>query len=303
MIKVAVLGSTGMLGSTLTTYLGNSKYEVIEFNREGIPVNVKNQAQKLDASTDFDGQSLSVTRKLDYVINCVGQIKQKINPESIESINSAEKINSEFPGVLNKFAEKNNIKVIQIGTDCVFSGRRGNYSETDGFDANDIYGKTKISGERKSQSAMTLRCSIIGFERSGSYSLLNWLISQPINATVPGYTNHFWNGLTTLQFAKIVSGIIDQDLFTAGVFHLVPDEYASKYELLRLIAGYFNREDLEIVPNENQIPVDRRLITQKEVENLRLWRAANYNVPPTISYMLEEFVDFLKENRIGKNEI
>jgi dTDP-4-dehydrorhamnose reductase len=303
MKKVAILGSTGMLGSTLTSYLGNSKYEIIEFNRKGISVNVDNQAEKLDATKDFDGQSLSVTEKLDFVINCIGQIKQKINPESIESINSAEKINSDFPGALNEFAEENSIKVIQIGTDCVFSGGRGNYSESDGFDANDIYGKTKISGERKSQSAMTLRCSIIGLERSGSYSLLNWLISQQMNASVPGYTNHFWNGLTTLQFAKIVSGIIDQDLFSAGVFHVIPDDYVSKYELLRQIAFYFNREDLEIVPNENQIPIDRRLVTQRKVENLRLWTSANYSAPPTISYMLEEFVDFLKENGIGKNEI
>ena len=303
MIRVAVLGSTGMLGSTLTRYLGNSKFEVIEFNREGLPIEVKNQAKKFDASKDFDSQSLSVTRDLDFVINCIGQIKQKINPENIGSINTAEKINGKFPGVLSEFAEANNVKVIQIGTDCVFSGKRGNYSEIDEFDAYDIYGKTKISGESKSKSAMTLRCSIIGLERSSSYSLLNWLISQPINASVPGYTNHLWNGLTTLHFAKIVSGIIETNLFSPGVFHIVPDGYVSKYELLRQIAPYFNRKDLEIVPIENRIPVDRRLITQKEVENLRLWRSANYDKPPTISYMLEEFADFLKENRIGKNEI
>jgi dTDP-4-dehydrorhamnose reductase len=303
MIKVAVLGSTGMLGSTLTSYLGDSKYEVIEFNRKGVPVNVKNQALKLDVSKDFESQSLTFTRNLDFVVNCIGQIKQKINPENVESVKTAEKINSEFPGVLDKFAEENNIKVIQIGTDCVFSGKKGNYSESDEFDADDIYGKTKISGELNSPSAMTLRCSIIGLERVGSFSLLNWLISQPRNATVPGYTNHLWNGLTTLQFAKIVSGIIDQDLFMAGIFHVVPDDYVSKYELLRQIAPCFNRKDLDIVPIENEVSVDRRLITQKEVENLRLWRSANYDKPPTISFMLEEFVDFLKENRIGSNEI
>ena len=108
---------------------------------------------------------------------------------------------------------------------------------------------------------------------------------------------------SVLSLPKIVSGIIDQDLFKSGTFHVIPDGYVSKYELLRQAALSFNRKDLEIVPIENEIAVDRRLITHKEVENLRLWRSANYNKPPTISFMLEEFAEFLKENRIGNNEI
>jgi dTDP-4-dehydrorhamnose reductase len=302
MKKVAVLGSTGMLGSIITKYLGESKHLVVEFNREGIPVNEENQAYKLEVSKDFKNEILCITRDLDFIINCIGQIKQKIDPESVESIDSARTVNSELPGILEKFGNQNNVKVIQIGTDCVFSGDRGNYSEADKFDAKDVYGKTKINGEQNSPSAMTLRCSIIGLERKGSFSLLNWLISQPKNATVFGYKNHFWNGLTTLQFAKVVSGVIDHDLFEPGVLHLTPQGYVSKYELLTNIAFYFNREDITIIPVENEESVDRRLITQKEVENLRLWRSANYEKPPTISFMLEEFADFLKENRIGSNE-
>ena len=114
-MRVAVLGSTGMLGSTLTNYLGNSKYEVIEFNRKGISVNAKNQVQKLDVCQDLESQSLSETRNLDFIINCVGQIKQKIDPKSSISIDSAKKINSDFPEILEKFGKKNNVKVIQIG--------------------------------------------------------------------------------------------------------------------------------------------------------------------------------------------
>lgn len=302
MKRVAVLGSTGMLGSTLTTYLRNSKHQVVEFNRQGIPVDKVYQAHRLDASKDFKSQSLYVTKDLDYIINCIGQIKQKINLESNQSIYNAEIINSQFPRVLEEFGNKNNIKVIQIGTDCVFSGERGNYSEIDKFDAKDIYGRTKIRGERNSPSAMTLRCSIIGLERSGSFSLLNWLINQPKNATVLGYKNHLWNGLTTLQFAKIVSGIIDHNLFTPSIFHLIPEDFVSKYELLTKISFFFNRKDISIIPVEDEEAVDRRLITQKETENLRLWRSAKYERPPTISLMLEEFTDFLKENRFGSNE-
>jgi dTDP-4-dehydrorhamnose reductase len=302
MKRVAVLGSTGMLGSTLTKYLAESNHQVIEFNRKGFSVNRENQAHELDALKDFKNQSLFMVRDLDFIINCVGQIKQKINPNSIESVRSAEIINGEFPGVLENFSNENNIKVIQIGTDCVFSGERGNYSELDKYDANDIYGKTKIRGEQNSPSAMTLRCSIIGLERLGSFSLLNWLINQPRNATVAGYQNHLWNGLTTLQFAKIVSGVIDLDLFAPSAFHVIPADTVSKYELLAKVAFYFNREDITIVPVENEKPVDRRLITQKEVENLRLWGSAKYERPPTISFMIEEFAGFLKENRIGSNE-
>jgi dTDP-4-dehydrorhamnose reductase len=302
MKRVAVLGSTGMLGSTLTKYLGKSIHQVIEFNREGSPVNKENQAYRFDASKGFNNQVFYQNNDLDFVINCIGQIKQKINSESVESINYAETINGEFPRVLENFCNENKIKVIQIGTDCVFSGDRGNYSEADKFDAQDVYGKTKINGEQNSPSAMTLRCSIIGFEQKGSFSLLNWLISQPKNARVLGYKNHLWNGLTTLQFAKVVSGVIDDDLFESSVFHLIPEDYVSKYELLTNIASYFDRGDITIVPIENEKSVDRRLTTQKEVENLRLWRSAKYEKPPTISSMLEEFTDFLKENRIGSNE-
>jgi dTDP-4-dehydrorhamnose reductase len=303
MKKVAVLGSTGMLGSTVTSFFNNSQNEIIEFNRKGISINKKNKAYTLDAVEDFESQSLYLAKNIDFIINCIGQIKQKINSENSESINLAEKINSEFPRVLENFGKKNNIKIIQIGTDCVFSGERGNYSELDKFDVKDVYGKTKISGESNSPSAMTLRCSIIGLEHFGSFSLLNWLINQPTNATVPGYTNHLWNGLTTLHFAKIVSGVIDHDLFSSGTFHVIPEDYVSKFELLTEIATNFGRNDLKIVPVSNQEPVDRRLTTQKENENLRLWRSAKYNKPPTISFMLKEFADYLNEIRIGNNEI
>jgi dTDP-4-dehydrorhamnose reductase len=303
MKKVAILGSTGMLGSTVTSFFNDSKYEVIEFNRKGISINKKNKSYTLDVIKDFQSQSLHFEKNVDFIINCIGQIKQKINPENSESVTLAEKINSEFPRDLEIFSKKNNIKVIQIGTDCVFSGERGNYSELDKFDAKDIYGKTKISGEFNSPSAMTLRCSIIGLERFGSFSLLNWLISQPRNATVSGYTNHLWNGLTTFQFARIVSGIIDHDLYSSGTFHVIPEDYVSKFELLTQIATYFDRNDLKIVPVSNQEPIDRRLATLKEDENLRLWRSAKYNKPPRISFMLKEFVDYLEEIRIGCNEI
>jgi dTDP-4-dehydrorhamnose reductase len=123
-----------------------------------------------------------------------------------------------------------------------------------------------------------------------------------MNSEVMGFTNHLWNGVTTLQFSKIVCGIIDDESFRSGQFHIVPEDFVSKFELLKLIALSFNRSDLTILPSGSQPAVDRRLTTVKENDNLGLWRSAKYHSPPTISFMVNEFVDFLNNNRSEIND-
>jgi dTDP-4-dehydrorhamnose reductase len=197
-------------------------------------------------------------------------------------------VNSAFPRDLARVAEQKNARVLQIATDCVFSGNRGHYLETDLHDAIDVYGKTKSLGEAESESVMHVRVSIIGRELNRSTHLLEWVLSQANNAVIPGYVDHFWNGVTTKHFAKMAHGIITSDTFKPGVSHLVPANELSKAELVREIASTFGRLDLKIDDTESGHPTNRTLGTSDPVFNQVLWEVAGYREIPTIHQLVSE---------------
>ena len=300
MVNVAVLGSTGMLGSALTRGLENSSTTVYEFNRPGISVTKKNESRKLDVVTDKDFTKSFNGLKLDYIINCIGLIKQLINIKDQDSIKLAYNINAEFPSNLNNFAKSLGIPVIQIGTDCVYSGKVGAYAEDQPHDPTDVYGLTKSMGEKESSSTMVIRCSIIGKEIRSSNSLLSWVLSQSRNFRINGFTNHFWNGVTTLHFSQIISGIIKSETYKDGVFHLVPDGVVSKYELINLIAKKFGRGDLQVSKFEAETEINRSLITINPQQNLSLWQNGGYNRIPTIEEMVSTYALWTKSG-LDKN--
>jgi dTDP-4-dehydrorhamnose reductase len=289
MTKVAVLGSTGMLGSTLTRVLENQFKTIYEFNRSGISATGKNQTRVIEVTdsncllTSFNGL------EIDYIVNCIGMIKHVIDENDQNSVNLAGKINSEFPANLNIYASRLGIPVIQVGTDCVYSGKSGLYSEKDPHEPIDIYGETKNAGEQSATDSMLMRCSIIGKELKSRNSLLEWVISQPIGAKVEGYVNHLWNGVTTLHFTQIVSGVIKSGAYKPGILHLVPKDIVSKFELINLISSEFGRSDLQISQFEAEIPINRSLITINPERNLQLWRQGGYNEIPTISEMVSTY--------------
>jgi dTDP-4-dehydrorhamnose reductase len=289
MTKVAVLGSTGMLGSTLTRVLENQFETIYEFNRSGISATGKNQARVIEVTesncllTSFNGLGI------DYIINCIGMIKHIIDENDQNSVNLARKINSEFPATLNIYANRLGIPVIQVGTDCVYSGKSGLYSERDPHDPSDVYGLTKNIGEQSATDSMLIRCSIIGKELISRNSLLEWVISQPVGAKIEGYVNHLWNGVTTLHFSQIVTGVIKSGAYKPGVLHLVPKDIVSKFELINLISSEFGRSDLQISQFEAEIPINRSLITIDPERNLQLWRQGGYNEIPTISEMVSTY--------------
>ena len=132
---------------------------------------------------------------------------------------------------------------------------------------------------------MNLRCSIIGSELSGKKSLFEWVKTQPIGATLNGYTEHFWNGLTTDAFAKIVKGVIENDGFFTGWQHIVPSNQVSKHELLQLMAKRLERNDLTILPRETD-RIDKTLQTIKPEHNQKLWAFAGYDGLPTIETLV-----------------
>lgn len=289
MSKIAILGSTGMLGSTMTRFLEQHFGSVIEFNRSGESVTGNNRALQLNLLEEYDLHNLFKDLEVEYIFNATGLIKQKINPKNDFDLAAANLVNNIFVENLNDFSLATGIKVLQIGTDCVYSGEDGNYSENDPFKPTDVYSKTKSLGEVASTEAMTLRCSIIGKENIGAFSLLSWVLSQPLNSKINGFTNHYWNGLTTLHFSKIVSGIISSGSFAKGIMHVVPSDSVSKYELVKIIASSFGRFDLEVEEFSTETAVNRILSTDNPGGNLQLWRRGDYSSVPCIEEMVSEY--------------
>ena len=206
----------------------------------------------------------------DWVVNCIGIIKPYC-----DDVLKAIQVNAEFPQLLNA-------NTIQIATDCVYSGKKGSYVETDLHDATDVYGKTKSLGE--APHIKNLRCSIIGPEVKNHISLLDWFLGQE---KANGFTNHLWNGVTTYHFSKLVQGIIREGIELPNVQHIVPGDVVTKAELLRTIAEAYGK-DIPVTEVEAPEAVDRTLATNNPELNARIWKAAGYDTPPTIKQMVEE---------------
>lgn len=221
---------------------------------------------KVDA---FSGEFVSFGDYDDIVINCIGLIKPKIK-HPIDAI----LVNARFPYMLPH-------NTIQIATDCVYSGLKGNYVESDLHDATDVYGKTKSLGE--APHIKNLRCSIIGPEVKNHISLLDWFLAQK---EANGFTNHLWNGVTTYHFAKIAQGVVREGIELPQLQHIVPADKVTKAELLRIIAKAY-KKDIKVTDVEAE-PIDRTLSTENPELNKELWQVAGYSEPPTIEQMVEE---------------
>ena len=278
-MKVLVLGNSGMLGHEMVRVL----------KQEGVAVST---AGRTGADIEFDVSKMDLgdsrLQGFDYLINCIGLTTHNINESDPASVSRAKQLNTEFPKQLASFAESSGAKVIQIATDCVFYGSKGSYLETDPHDATDVYGKTKSDGEIDSSAVMQLRCSIIGRENKGKKSLLEWVIGQPQGATVPGFTDRHWNGVTTTAFARVVAGIILSSGFKAGSRHLIPADQMTKFELVSEISKAFGRDDLEVSPKASGVAKDLTLSTIDPEFNLRLWAAAGYQSIPSIKELIAE---------------
>jgi dTDP-4-dehydrorhamnose reductase len=270
--SILVIGSTGMLGSAVTKYLTSSQHEVIESNTSGNPLVLSNGCIKFDISRNSAEDLLNlVPDEIDYIINCSGVIKHKIDDNDSESIIQATRINSDFPKELAFTGSASAIRIIQIATDCVYSGNSGLYNEKSHHDATDIYGVTKSKGELAMDNLMILRCSVIGKEINSHIEFMDWILCQPKNAKLNGFSNHLWNGITTLHFAKIILGVISENAFKPGIHHVVPSDSVSKFEMIEMVCKSFAREDIQIEKVAAEKAVDRRLSTKFPEMNRDLW--------------------------------
>ncbi len=282
-----------MTASVLSEALG-AESVVVTSRPEHIPDTSRGNTWKpLDILSVTESELESTLDGCDWVVNAVGRIKPTIDETSPESVRTAIIVNALFPHMLSRVAEGAGKKVIQIATDCVYSGtRRFPYSEDAVQDPEDVYGRTKSLGEVGSEAFTHLRCSIIGPEADAGRSLLAWFLSNPVGAELRGFVNHRWNGVTTLQFARLSLGIISGSGPTPRSQHLIPGGEVTKHELLVLIRETYARDDLVILPFEADHVIDRRLITNDEVTNSELWAAAGYPTPPGVRAMVSEMADY-----------
>lgn len=177
--------------------------------------------------------------KPDFVVNCVGSLikESKVNPENTIYLNAF------LPYQLMRCCEKIDAKLIHLSTDCVFSGKKGNYSEDDFRDADDIYGRSKALGEIINNNVCTLRTSIIGPElKADGEGLFHWFMLQ--KGKINGYTKVYWSGITTCELAKAIEKVIENNLF--GLFHVTNGEPISKFDLLNLIKRVYNKNNVTI---------------------------------------------------------
>jgi len=294
MAAILVIGSTGMLGSAVTKFLASTHHEVVESNTSGNPLISSNVCVKFDIATNSAKELLElVPVPIDYIINCSGVIKHKIDDNDSKSIENAERINSDFPSELAIAGGAKSLRIIQIATDCVFSGSTGLYDEDSEHDATDIYGVTKSKGETISDNLMILRCSVIGREVNSHVEFIDWILGQAKDAKLNGFSNHMWNGITTLHFAKIVLGIISSNSFKSGIHHVVPSDGASKFEIINMVRKSFAREDIQIEKVLAETAIDRRLDTKFPEVNRDLWLNAGYDKPLSIQEMITEYSNWV----------
>ena len=294
--KVLVLGANGMLGKMVALYLDSAKDLDVEITsrskNEFVIENFDGNYYILDANK-LDQNPLEEIIKIcdyDYIVNCIGIIKPKINENDVDSITNTILINSYFPQKIHKLAFENDINYIQIGTDCVFSGLDGQYTEVSYKDALDLYGKSKIVGEIEGSNKIVIRSSIIGPEQGIGFSLMNWFLNSQ-ELVVSGYKNHMWNGVTTLNFAKIIEGIImNNKINDFKTHHLIPKNVISKANLLEQFKIHFKKE-IDIDHLDASSVINRTLKSNNSNLNEEIWKSAGYDHVPTIEENIEELAN------------
>jgi len=288
MSNILILGIDGMLGNMLASVFSQQSSGKLFFtSRRDKPINehLNGEIINFDASSIGFINLVSMVQP-DFVINCIGAIKPLIKESDPKSVINAQTINSFLPLNIAKSANEFNFKYLQIGTDCVFNGEKGGYNEESNTDAIDVYGKTKIAGEIMAKNKTVIRSSIIGPEYGTGRSLLNWFYHEQSDA-VSGFNNHLWNGVTTLNFANVINGIIENNYDVGLIQHLIPSDVVTKYELLHLFAKYF-KKDIGINKSEADTVINRTLTTLNPQQNEILWNFGGYSEIPSVEKNIEE---------------
>lgn len=257
-MKILVLGASGMLGSAMLRVLSaDQRHDVVGSVRSFSALRhfSPSLAAKIVTGVDVENvdalQGLFAQTRPDVVINCVGLIKQLAQADDPLV---ALPINALLPHRLARLCDLVGARLVHISTDCVFSGSKGNYTEADYPDAEDLYGRSKLLGEVDYPNAVTLRTSIIGEELDSAHGLVGWFLSQ--QQGVKGYTRAIFSGLPTFELARVVNEYVLPDPQLHGLYQVAAAPI-SKYDLLGIVNSVYGK-GLAITPSE-AVVIDRSL--------------------------------------------
>lgn len=257
-MRILILGGDGMLGHRLLMHLQRNhdvratlRRDLSAYERYGLftpdnsyaEVEVRDQGRLLETFADFHPE---------VVVNAVGIVKQR--GAAKEAIPSLE-INALLPHRLALLCRAVGARLVHMSTDCVFSGREGNYTEEDIPDPLDLYGRTKLLGEVAEAGCVTLRTSIIGLELSRKTGLIEWFLAQ--RGKIRGYTKAIYTGFTTAEMSRVIERVLVEHPRLSGVWQ-VASEPINKYDLLVRFSEVLGRDGIDIVP-EDTVRIDRSL--------------------------------------------
>ncbi len=284
-MKILILGGSGMLGHRL--WMNLSKDHEVWFTVRGEHNPFPRVAEFPENFARFRVDGLvydEVIRAFasiqpDLVINCIGLIKQMghLARDPLYSIS----LNALLPHHISLICRTAKIRMIHISTDCVFSGKKGGYTEGDQSDAEDLYGRTKFLGEVCYPHCVTLRTSIIGLELKNRLGLIEWFLAQ--KGTIQGFKKAIYSGFTTDEISRIISNFVIPNPELSGLYH-VSSEPISKYDLLLQAKDAFHKEI--------QIEPDEVFFSDRSLDSSRFRQATGYK-PPTWSDMIEEMASSL----------
>lgn len=279
MKKVLVLGCKGMAGHVIKSYLENlNLYEVWGIARVG---NSTSNIIGIDVSDSSKLENIIQSNNFDVVINCIGLL----NKTAEDNPQLAVWYNSYFPHLLGFWGDKYDFKLIHLSTDCVFSGKEGEYKEDSFKNGIGFYAQSKALGEVINDRDLTFRTSIIGPElKTNGIGLFHWFMNQ--NDTISGYKDVYWSGVTTIELAEAIHNSIQQDL--VGLYQLVNNYKISKYNLIKEFNSVFRDNKIEIQPN-SKYKIDKSLVNTRN--------DFNYEVP-SYSSMIKEMRQWMFRNNI-----
>lgn len=280
-MKFFILGCNGMAGHTISLYLKEQGHDVLGFDRQKSNL-VKSIAG--DARDSKTLQDIISENNFDTIINCIGILNQFA--ESNHEL--AAYLNAYFPHFLAKITEGTDTQVIHMTTDCVFSGKKGAYTESDLRDGETFYDRSKALGELNDEKNLSLRNSIVGPDiNPKGIGLLNWFMNNTLGETpeLNGYTMAMWTGQTTFQLAKTMEAAAKERVH--GLINAVPDTSISKYDLLRLFNKYLRGDKVKINPIEGVI-ADKSLIRTNFDFDYRI---------PDYETMVSEMADWMKQHK------
>lgn len=272
-MKVLILGASGMLGSaTFREFSSDARYEAWGTLRSGglrerfSPESRARLITGVDVTDQDALVSLLARIRPDAVINCVGVIKQASTAKDpLVTL----PLNSLLPHRLAHLCGLAGARLVHISTDCVFSGKKGMYVESDMSDAEDLYGKSKYMGELHDfPHAITLRTSIIGHELGTNLALVDWFLSQ--TGPVKGFTKAIFSGLPTVELARVIKDLVLPKQGPSGLYHVSVDPI-DKFRLLSLVAKVYGKQ-IDIEPDD-KLHIDRSL------DSSRFRAAFNYQPP------------------------